>query len=185
MLSGRHYTIICEFIASIIEKTFAEDWVHLRLDLQNCTSGVFRSPYKLDMRHLEIRSGHQVSPCSHICAMMDDIEMHGSNGAPPAPQAPPAPPPDPIERPPSPPPPPPEDSGAPPPPPDVAAPPPPPDDRPPAPPIETTKKKQGWGSKRPAAAPLSVEDLIRKKKEAEAAAAKVLYHLKTKFSFTS
>ncbi|KAJ5526195.1 Helicase C-terminal [Penicillium frequentans] len=48
----------------------------------------------------------------------------------------------------------------------------PPDDRPPAPPIETTKKKQGWGSKRPAAAPLSVEDLIRKKKEAEAAAAK-------------
>ncbi|KAJ5650838.1 Pre-mRNA-splicing ATP-dependent RNA helicase prp28 [Penicillium longicatenatum] len=100
---------------------------------------------------------------------MDDIEMNGSNEAP---RAPPAPPPDPIERPPSPPPPPPEDSGAPPPPPDAAAPPPPPDDRPPAPPIETTKKKQGWGSKRPAPAPLSVEDLIRKKKEAEAAAAK-------------
>ncbi|KAJ5671599.1 Pre-mRNA-splicing ATP-dependent RNA helicase prp28 [Penicillium longicatenatum] len=100
---------------------------------------------------------------------MDDIEMNGSNEAP---KAPPAPPPDPIERPPSPPPPPPEDPGAPPPPPDAAAPPPPPDDRPPAPPIETTKKKQGWGSKRPAAAPLSVEDLIRKKKEAEAAAAK-------------
>ncbi|KAJ5784470.1 Pre-mRNA-splicing ATP-dependent RNA helicase prp28 [Penicillium pulvis] len=100
---------------------------------------------------------------------MDDIEMNASDEALPGP---PAPPPDTIERPPSPPPPPPEDSGAPPPPPDVAAPPPPPDDRPPAPPIETTKKKQGWGSKRPAAAPLSVEDLIRKKKEAEAAAAK-------------
>ncbi|KAJ5544298.1 Helicase C-terminal [Penicillium frequentans] len=100
---------------------------------------------------------------------MDDIEMNAPDEALPAP---PAPPPDTIERPPSPPPPPPEDSGAPPPPPDVAAPPPPPDDRPPAPPIETTKKKQGWGSKRPAAAPLSVEDLIRKKKEAEAAAAK-------------
>ncbi|KAJ5701752.1 Pre-mRNA-splicing ATP-dependent RNA helicase prp28 [Penicillium malachiteum] len=100
---------------------------------------------------------------------MDDIEMYGSNGAPPAP---PAPPPDPIERPPTPPPPPPEDLGAPPPPPDLAVPPPPPEDLPPAPPVEIKKKKAGWGAKRPAAAPLSVEDLIRKKKEADAAAAK-------------
>ena len=36
-----------------------------------------------------------------------------------------------------------------------------------------TKKKQGWGAKRPAATPLSVEELIRKKKEADAATAKV------------
>jgi ATP-dependent RNA helicase DDX23/PRP28 len=36
-----------------------------------------------------------------------------------------------------------------------------------------TKKKQGWGAKRPVATPLSVEELIRKKKEAEAATAKV------------
>ncbi|KAJ5724684.1 Pre-mRNA-splicing ATP-dependent RNA helicase prp28 [Penicillium malachiteum] len=100
---------------------------------------------------------------------MDDIEMYGSYGAPPAP---PAPPPDPIERPPTPPPPPPEDLGAPPPPPDLAVPPPPPEDLPPAPPVEIKKKKAGWGAKRPAAAPLSVEDLIRKKKEADAAAAK-------------
>ncbi|KAJ5646491.1 Pre-mRNA-splicing ATP-dependent RNA helicase prp28 [Penicillium lividum] len=109
---------------------------------------------------------------------MNEIEMNSTNGYPPAPPAPPS---DFIQRPPSPPPPPPEDSSAPPPPPDAAAPPPPPDaaapppppdDIPPAPPIESTKKKQGWGSKRPAAAPLSVEDLIRKKKEAEAAAAK-------------
>ncbi|KAJ5287791.1 Pre-mRNA-splicing ATP-dependent RNA helicase prp28 [Penicillium angulare] len=99
---------------------------------------------------------------------MDSIEMNMQNGGPPAP------PPDPIERPPTPPPPPPEDLGAPPPPPDVAAPPPPPPDDvpPPAPPVDTKKKKQGWGAKRPAAAPLSVEDLLRKKKEADAAAAK-------------
>ncbi|KAJ5681934.1 Pre-mRNA-splicing ATP-dependent RNA helicase prp28 [Penicillium maclennaniae] len=86
---------------------------------------------------------------------------------------PPGPPPDPIERPPSPPPPPPEDLAAPPPPPDAAAPPPPPDDAPPAPPVEAKKKKSGWGApKRPAATPLSVEELIRKKKEADAAASK-------------
>ncbi|KAJ5202001.1 Pre-mRNA-splicing ATP-dependent RNA helicase prp28 [Penicillium cinerascens] len=89
------------------------------------------------------------------------------------PGLPPGPPPDPIERPPSPPPPPPEDSAAPPPPPDATAPPPPPDDAPPAPPVETKKKKSGWGApKRPAATPLSVEELIRKKKEADAAASK-------------
>ncbi|KAJ5376702.1 hypothetical protein N7509_013588 [Penicillium cosmopolitanum] len=67
---------------------------------------------------------------------------------------------------------PPEDSGAPPPPPDAAAPPPPPDDIPPPPPVETKKKKQGWGAKKPSAIPLSVEDLIQKKKEADAASAK-------------
>lgn len=70
-------------------------------------------------------------------------------------------------------PPPPEDSAVPPPPPDAVAPPPPPDDVPPPPPVETTKKKQGWGGKKPAATPLSVEELIRRKKEADAAAAKV------------
>ena len=101
---------------------------------------------------------------------MDGIVPSGANGLPPGP------PPDPVERPPSPPPPPPEDSGAPPPPPDNAAPPPPPDELPPAPPVETKKDKKGWGApKRPAATPLSVEDLIQKKKEADAAAAKVLH----------
>jgi ATP-dependent RNA helicase DDX23/PRP28 len=54
----------------------------------------------------------------------------------------------------------------------MSAPPPPPQDElPPAP--EPKKKKLGWGSKRPAAAPLSVEELVRKKREADAAAAKV------------
>ncbi|OQD81244.1 hypothetical protein PENANT_c028G07396 [Penicillium antarcticum] len=96
---------------------------------------------------------------------MDGIVTTGSERSPPHP------PPEPIQRPPSPPPPPPEDSAAPPPPPDTAAPPPPPDDIPPPPPAET-KKKQGWGTKRPAATPLSVEELIRKKKEADAATAK-------------
>ncbi|KAJ6138162.1 hypothetical protein N7471_004648 [Penicillium samsonianum] len=85
----------------------------------------------------------------------------------------PLPPPDPVERPPSPPPPPPEDLAAPPPPPDSLAPPPPPDDVPPPPPVEAQKKqKLGWGAKKPAVTPLSVEDLIRKKKEADAATAK-------------
>lgn len=51
-------------------------------------------------------------------------------------------------------------------------PPPPPEDAPPAPPPEK-KKKVGWGAKRPAATPLSVEELVRKKREADAAAAKV------------
>ncbi|KAL4913221.1 hypothetical protein BDW62DRAFT_214396 [Aspergillus aurantiobrunneus] len=71
------------------------------------------------------------------------------------------------------PPPPPEESGAPPPPPDVSAPPPPPEDLPPPPPEPQLKKKKvGWGTKRPATTPLSVEDLVRKKREADAAAAK-------------
>ncbi|KAJ6136569.1 Pre-mRNA-splicing ATP-dependent RNA helicase prp28 [Penicillium capsulatum] len=97
---------------------------------------------------------------------MDGI-VYGANGGPPGP------PPDPVERPPSPPPPPPEDSNAPPPPPETSVPPPPPDEAIPAPPGENKKAKKGWGApKRPAATPLSVEDLIRKKKEADAAAAK-------------
>lgn len=96
---------------------------------------------------------------------------NGSNGFPPAP------PPDPVERPPTPPPPPPEDLAAPPPPPDVGVPPPPPDDVPPAPPVGAKKKKLGWGAKAPAATPLSVEELLRKKREADAAAAKVCIYL--------
>lgn len=105
------------------------------------------------------------------CKMMEGI-IHGSGEAPP-----PAPPSDG----PAPPPPPPEDSAAPPPPPAddvVPAPPPPPadEDLQPAPPPEAKrKKKQGWGSgaKKPASTPLSVEELVRKKREADAAAAKV------------
>lgn len=93
---------------------------------------------------------------------------NGSNGAPPGP------PPEPVERPPTPPPPPPEDSAAPPPPPDAAVPPPPPDDVPSEPPVkEMNKKKLGWEAKRPATTPLSVEELIKKKREADAATAKV------------
>ncbi|GAB1191774.1 mRNA splicing protein prp28 [Aspergillus pseudonomiae] len=99
---------------------------------------------------------------------MDDIVMNGSSEV-----LPPRPPPEPIERPPTPPPPPPEDSAAPPPPPDAAAPPPPPEELPPAPPPpEPKKKKVGWGAKKPAATPLSVEELVRKKREADAAAAR-------------
>lgn len=79
------------------------------------------------------------------------------------------------------PPPPPPDLAAPPPPPDVSAPPPPPEDLPPpppsttngelpAPPPEATKKRKvGWEGKQP----LSVEEILRKKKEADEAAAKV------------
>ncbi|KAL6230344.1 hypothetical protein BDW75DRAFT_234472 [Aspergillus navahoensis] len=71
------------------------------------------------------------------------------------------------------PPPPPEESAAPPPPPDLSAPPPPPEDLPPPPPEpEVKKKKVGWGTKRPATTPLSVEELVRKKREADAAAAR-------------
>ncbi|OJI98083.1 hypothetical protein ASPVEDRAFT_37510 [Aspergillus versicolor CBS 583.65] len=70
-------------------------------------------------------------------------------------------------------PPPPPESGAPPPPPDVSAPPPPPEDLPPPPSEPQVKKKKvGWGAKRPASTPLSVEELVRKKREADAAAAK-------------
>lgn len=79
------------------------------------------------------------------------------------------------------PPPPPPDLAAPPPPPDVSAPPPPPEDLPPPPPsttngelpatpFEATKKRKvGWEGKQP----LSVEEILRKKKEADEAAAKV------------
>jgi ATP-dependent RNA helicase DDX23/PRP28 len=98
---------------------------------------------------------------------MEGIVTNGSADGPSAP------PPDLVERPPTPPPPPPEDLGAPPPPPDAGLPPPPPEDAPPAPPPEVKKKKLGWGAKKPAPAPLSVEDLIKKKKDADAAAAKV------------
>ncbi|KKK27023.1 pre-mRNA-splicing ATP-dependent RNA helicase PRP28 [Aspergillus rambellii] len=102
--------------------------------------------------------------------IMDGIGVNGSIASP---HLPPQPPQDPIERPPTPPPPPPEEPGAPPPPPDLSAPPPPPEDLPPAPPPpETKKKKVGWGAKRPTATPLSVEELVRKKREADAAAAK-------------
>lgn len=77
-----------------------------------------------------------------------------------------------------PPPPPPEDSGAPPPPPeDIPRPPEdiprPPEDIPHPPEPQGKKKKVGWGAKRPATTPLSVEELVRKKREADAAAAKV------------
>ena len=79
------------------------------------------------------------------------------------------------------PPPPPPDLAAPPPPPDISAPPPPPEDLPPPPPSATNgelpapppearkKRKVGWESKQP----LSVEEILRKKKEADEAAAKV------------
>ncbi|KAI9037007.1 mRNA splicing protein PRP28 [Aspergillus affinis] len=100
---------------------------------------------------------------------MDGIVTNGSTEDPSRP-----PPPELSERPPTPPPPPPEESAAPPPPPDVSAPPPPPEDLPPAPPPELPKKKKkvGWGTKHPASTPLSVEELVRKKREADAAAAK-------------
>ncbi|THV55617.1 hypothetical protein BGAL_0006g00710 [Botrytis galanthina] len=80
-------------------------------------------------------------------------------------------------RPPSPPPPPP-DSFVPPPPPSSLAPPPPPSsDLPPPPPSELQppppepKRKKGWGAPKPG--PLSIEDILKKKKEADEAAAKV------------
>jgi hypothetical protein len=45
---------------------------------------------------------------------------------------------------------------------------------PPPPPVESQKKqKLGWGAKKPSVTPLSVEELIRKKKEADAATSKV------------
>ncbi|KAL1861141.1 mRNA splicing protein prp28 [Paecilomyces lecythidis] len=108
---------------------------------------------------------------------MDGIVTSGAAGGPP-----PAPPADPVERPPTPPPPPPperalppppSDTSAPPPPPDATAPPPPPEDAPPPPPAPAVekKKKAGWGSQR-STTPLSVEELLRKKREADAAAAK-------------
>ncbi|OXV11361.1 hypothetical protein Egran_00878 [Elaphomyces granulatus] len=69
-------------------------------------------------------------------------------------------------------PPPPPDLAAPPPPPEISAPPPPPDEVPPPPPAREKKKKRvGWDLQR-STTPLSVEDLLRKKREADAAAAK-------------
>jgi hypothetical protein len=62
----------------------------------------------------------------------------------------------------------------PPPPPNEILPPPPPDDAPPPPPpsILPTKQKAGWGSHR-SRDPLSIEEILKNKKEADAAAAKV------------
>ena len=116
---------------------------------------------------------------------MADVIMNGAgNGFPPAPPA------DPIDRPPTPPPPP--DAEAPPPPPDSYIPPPPTSDVPPPPksilvdyPTEESdlgpvslpnkKKKMGWGAQ-PKTAPLSVEELLRKKREADEAASKVCFN---------
>lgn len=97
---------------------------------------------------------------------------------------PPQPPAEPVERPPTPPPAPPIESAPPPPPMEIDAPPspshveppPPPEDVPPPPPPAATavkKKKTGWGSSGAAPKPLSVEELLRKKREADAAASKV------------
>src|SRR4051812_17886020 len=124
---------------------------------------------------------------SRLNAIMDGVVRNGLiDGTFPAPPV------DPIDRP-STPPPPPLDLIPPPPPTDVAAPPPPLDGSfpPPPPPdreaIASTedrtdapppvkKKKTGWGSQ-PKAAPLSVEELLRKKREADEAASKVCHTL--------
>ena len=95
------------------------------------------------------------------------MNLHVTNGA--AVDALPPPPPDPFDRPPTPPPPPPESLVPPPPPDDL---PPPPDDLPPLPTIERKLKKPA-GSVSSSRQPLSVEELLRKKKEANEAAAKV------------
>jgi ATP-dependent RNA helicase DDX23/PRP28 len=87
----------------------------------------------------------------------------------------------PVQRLPSPPPPPPTESvpppppdlAAPPPPPETSAPPPPPDEVPPPPPAGEKRKKKAGGDSQCSTTPLSVEDLLRKKREADAAAAKV------------
>ncbi|KAK2741233.1 mRNA splicing protein prp28 [Myotisia sp. PD_48] len=96
---------------------------------------------------------------------MDGILSDSSiPGPPPPPPPPPHPPAEPFERPPTPPPPPPEDVALPPFPPDVPASPPPP------PPEPKKKKKVGWGSQK--STPLSVEELVRKKREADEAASR-------------
>ncbi len=80
-------------------------------------------------------------------------------------------------------PPPPPELAAPPPPPETSAPPPPPEDLPPPPPSisngelpppppEVKKRKAGWGAP-PSRQPLSVEEILRKKKEVDEAASKV------------
>ena len=86
------------------------------------------------------------------------VEMNGT------PSAPPPPPPDAFA------PPPPPNSFAPPPPDDL--PPPPPSESIPPPPEESSKKKKGWGAPRDRG-PLSIEDILKKKKEADEAASKV------------
>ncbi|KAI1938297.1 mRNA splicing protein prp28 [Ophidiomyces ophidiicola] len=103
---------------------------------------------------------------------MDDALLDGNSSL--------NPPPAPTERPPTPPPPPIDDSVLPPPPPlDPLAPPPPPEDVPPPPPVEQVKKKKvGWGSGKPST-PLSVEELLRKKKEADYAASRPKFLSKT------
>jgi ATP-dependent RNA helicase DDX23/PRP28 len=74
-------------------------------------------------------------------------------------------------------PPPPPGSSAPPPPSEL--PPPPPSDTLPPPPEEPSKKKKaGWGASRDRG-PLSIEDILKKKKEADEAAAKVRYPAQT------
>lgn len=90
----------------------------------------------------------------------------------------PPPPPDPFDRPPSPPPPPPESLAPPPPPPEFLAPPPPPVDLLPPPPqdlppVPVAIKKPKKSASSNQAQPLSVEELLRKKKEAQEAASKV------------
>ncbi|EON69181.1 pre-mRNA-splicing ATP-dependent RNA helicase prp28 [Coniosporium apollinis CBS 100218] len=93
---------------------------------------------------------------------------------------PPPPPTDPIERPPSPPaaplPPPPPDTPLPPPPSDLPPPPsdlpPPPPDPSPAEPAPDLKRKKGWATAATKKTPLSIEEILRKKKEADEAAAK-------------
>ena len=77
-------------------------------------------------------------------------------------------------------PPPPPELNAPPPPPDPQAPPPPPEDLPPPPPedtlpapLEIKKRKKGWAEASVKRQPLSVEEILRKKREADEAASKV------------
>ncbi|KAK0650084.1 Pre-mRNA-splicing ATP-dependent RNA helicase prp28 [Lasiodiplodia hormozganensis] len=89
----------------------------------------------------------------------------------------------------APPPPPPPEDGIPPPPPSDPVPPPPPSDLPAPPPLDdvpppppsgplepesgpTLVKKKGWGAPKPKKDPLSIEEILKKKKEADAAAAK-------------
>ncbi|KAF2499321.1 pre-mRNA-splicing ATP-dependent RNA helicase-like protein prp28 [Lophium mytilinum] len=83
--------------------------------------------------------------------------------------APPPPPPEEL----APPPPPPQELAPPPPPPETLPPPPPPAELPPPPPESgAPKQKKGWGAAKPKAEPLSIEEILKKKKEADAAAAK-------------
>ncbi|KAK6587400.1 hypothetical protein PZA11_000690 [Diplocarpon coronariae] len=93
---------------------------------------------------------------------MEDLS-NGSWIPPPPGDMPPPPPPDSMF------PPPPPSSSAPPPPSDL--PPPPPSESIPPPPEEPPKKKKGWGASRDRG-PLSIEDILKKKKEADEAAAK-------------